>query len=176
MTSFGKGPLMVKLASKENLPAIDRIYNQAVSKGFITAHTSPLSQQERWDWFQNHPSDHYPVFVYEEDQKVLGWASFSPYRPGREALNEVAEISFYVDFDFQGRGIGSQLLDFCLKQAPLLNKRILFAIIIERNQGSIGLLEKFGFKKWGFLPEVIHFRNEIRGQVYMGKILNANNP
>lgn len=164
---------MIRLASKSDLSDIDRIYNQAVKDGFRTAHIQPMSTSERMEWFYNHPQHSYPVWVYEKNNKVVGWASFSPYRPGRAALNEVAEISFYIDFDFLGLGIGSQLMDFCLKQASALNKRILFAIIIEGNQGSIRLLEKFGFDKWGFLPEVFHFQNEKRGQIYMGKILDT---
>ncbi len=163
----------IRTAKIEDLPAIDRIYNQAVEKGFITAHTSPLSENERKEWFQNHSKNNYPVFVYEEEYNILGWASFSQYRPGREALSEVAELSFYVDFNYLGRGIGSKLLDYGLKKAPFLRKRILFAIIIEGNNASIRLLEKFGFERWGYLPEVIHLRSEKRGQVYMGKILDT---
>ncbi len=163
----------IRFAVKDDLPAIDRIYNQAIEHGFHTAHTCPLSINERKEWFQSHSENSYPVFVYEEEYNILGWASFSPYRPGREALSEVAELSFYVDFIFQNRGIGSEMLEFCLKKAPILDKRVLFAIIIEGNSGSVKLLEKFGFENWGFLPEVIHFRGEKRGQVYMGKILDV---
>ena len=159
---------MIRLAIESDLSKINSIYNQAIRKGFITAHIRPLTIDERMVWFQNHNPEDTPIFVYEEDGCVRGWASFSSYRPGREALKEVAEISFYVDFDYHKQGIGSLLLDHCLQQATLLNKRILIAVIIEGNRGSMALLKKFGFGQWGFLPDVIHFRGEKRGQIYFG--------
>lgn len=162
---------MIRLATATDLPAIDNIYNQAVKRGFCTAHLKPMSSQERTNWYRQHTPENNPVYVFEKNQKIMGWLSLSPYRPGREALNEVAEISFYVDFDFHGQNIGSKLVDHCLKKAPLLNKRIYFAIIIEGNKGSISLLEKFRFEKRGCLPEAVNYKGEKRDQIYMGKIL-----
>lgn len=162
---------MVRLAYETDLPVIDRIYNQAVELGFLTAHVSPLTAGERRTWFHDHDPQNYPVYVFTREQEVLGWASFSPYRPGRAALNEVAELSFYVDFQFHGQGIGSEMIGHCLAKSHELNKRVVFSIIIEGNQGSIKLLQKFGFQRWGYLPGVIHHKDQIRGHVYMGKVL-----
>ena len=172
MNTTIKSSPVIRLAIADDLPAIDRIYNQAVEKGFCTAHTRPMSRQERMDWFARHPGEEYPVYVYEDQGQVAGWLSLSAYRPGREALDEVAELSFYVDFDHHGRGIASALTDHCLGHAAMLNKRVLFAIIIEGNEGSIRVLQKFGFERWGYLPEVIRYDGETRGQVYMGRVLS----
>jgi len=49
---------------------------------------------------------------------------------------------------------------------------VYLAIIIEGNQGSIQMLKKLGFEQCGYLPEVVNYRNEKRGQVYMGKVLD----
>ncbi|HKJ46463.1 MAG TPA: GNAT family N-acetyltransferase [Balneolales bacterium] len=163
---------MIRLATHYDLAVIDRIYNQAIDRGFQTAQTTPLNNTERIKWYEEHSSDKYPVYVFEQDHKVLGWASLSPYRPGREALKEVAEISFYVNSNTVGQGIGSQLMEYCLENASTLKKRIYFAILIEGNLGSLRLLKKYGFERWGYLPEVIHFRGERKGQIYMGKILD----
>ncbi|HKI45383.1 MAG TPA: GNAT family N-acetyltransferase [Balneolales bacterium] len=162
----------IRLATETDLAAIDRIYNQAVATGFRTAHIRPLTDNQRKIWFQNHDPDNYPVFVFTRKQEVLGWASFSAYRPGREALEEVAELSFYVDFLHHGEGIGSEMIEHCLAQSLELHKRVVFCIIIEGNAGSIRLLQKYGFDRWGYLPEAIHVNDQKRGHVYMGKIIS----
>ncbi len=162
---------MIRIAQKEDLSDIDYIYNQAVYAKFCTAHLHPLNEDQRQDWFNKHDPNRYPIYVYEEDDTILGWASISPYRGGREALYEVGEITYYVDFKHHGQDIGTKLVEHCLEQCPKLNKRVLLAVIIDGNDASIGLLEKFGFQEWGFMPEVIKDEGEIRGQYYLGKII-----
>ncbi len=167
---------MIRLATETDLPAIDRIYNQAIELGFRTAHTTPLDLVERSDWFRNHEPKHHPVFVCIRGNDVVGWASFSAYRPGRAALDETAELSFYVDTLYRGQGIGSEMMEHCLKKCRGLHKRVLFSIIIEGNNASIRLLQKFGFDRWGYLPEVIHYNKQVRGQIYMGKVVDSVKP
>lgn len=163
---------MIRLATPSDLPAIDRIYNQAIEDRFHTAHLTPLNEEERQTWFQAHNPERYPVYVYRDDGEVVGWASISAYRPGREALDEAAVVSYYIDFDHHGRGIGSGLVNHTLEQCPGLGIHVLFAIIIEGNDASVGLMEKFGFERWGYLPEVIHCHGERRGQIYMGTLID----
>lgn len=162
---------MIRAATKGDLPEINKIYNQAVDQGYCTAHLAPMNEKDRSEWFRIH--DHtYPVYVMEEEGKVVGWSSLSPYRPGREALRDVAELSIYVDYNVHRRGIGSRLVQYNLTNARSLGKRIYFAVIIEGNEASIRLLKKFGFEQWAFLPDVVNIRSEKRGHIYMGLILN----
>ena len=163
---------MIRIAHKEDLKAIDYIYNQAVYAKFCTAHLHPMAPKERSAWFNQHDPNKYPIYVYEEEDTILGWAAISPYRKGREALYQTGEISYYVDFKHHGQDIGTRLVEYCLDQSSKLNKRVLLAIIIDGNDASMGLLEKFGFKEWGFLPEVVKDEGEIRGQYYLGKIID----
>lgn len=162
---------MIRPAKKDDLPAIDYIYNQAIYAGFCTAHLHPVKEDLRNRWFNDHDPNDYPIYVYEKDGEILGWASISPYRKGREALRETAELSYYVDFKHHGQDIGTKLVQHCLAQCPSINKRVLIAIIIDGNEASVGLLEKFGFAEWGYLPEVIKHEGEVRGQHLMGKIV-----
>lgn len=163
----------IRIASKNDLPAIDRIYNQAVDIGFRTAHTTALTPEQRTAWFRGHDPQTFPVFVFTRDEKILGWISFSPYRAGRAALDETAELSFYVDFQHHGEGIGSKMMAHCLERSAILNKRVLFSVVIEGNQGSIRLLQKYGFQQWGYLPEVIRYNNQRCGHIYMGRIISV---
>lgn len=161
----------LRLATVDDLDRIDAIYNQAIAHGFCTAHLHPLGPEERAAWFARHDPATHPVYVYVEDEAVLGWASLSAYRPGREALQDVAELSYYVDFDHHRRGIGTRLVGRMEQAARARDLRVLFAIIIEGNAGSIALLRDAGFEPWGYLPEVVRHRGETRGQHYLGKVL-----
>ncbi len=164
---------MLRLAKESDLSAIDAIYNQAIARRFCTADLEPIGHEKRLEWFRAHDPQQYPVFVYEESSQVLGWVSLSAYRPGRQATRGTAEITYYVDSDHQGKGIGSRLLEYTLEAAPRLGKRVIFAIVIEGNHPSLALLRKFGFEQWGFLPGVIHCYGETRGHIYLGKLLTG---
>lgn len=146
----------------KDLGIVNLIYNQAVKSKFSTAHTHPISMEERLEWFREHDGSQFPVFVWEENAEVAGWISFSPYRKVREALETTAEISYYVHLEFHSRGIGSSLLEYAINLAPSLNYKALIAILLDPNTPSIALLEKFGFELWGDMPGIA----EIDGGEY----------
>jgi L-amino acid N-acyltransferase YncA len=162
----------VRLATLSDLPRIVDIYNQAISAQNATADTVPFTVRQRMEWFQAHTPEAYPIYVYDETGQALGWLSVSPYR-GRPALARTAEVSYYVDYGQHGRGIGSALMRRALADAPELSKMVYIAILLEWNIGSIHLLEKFGFEKWGYLPEVAEFNGRLCGQFYYGKKMQA---
>lgn len=120
-------------------------------------------------WFVEHTSDKYPIFVSEVDNKVVGWISLSPYRYGREALRFTAEVSYYIDTNYHRKGIGSRLLDYIIEESPNYQVKTLFAIILEYNTPSIGLVKKFRFEQWGYLPRVADFDGKEYGHLYFGR-------
>lgn len=162
---------MIKRAKPEHLNAINDIYNQAVADGLRTAHTQPVSLKQRKNWLKNHPHNTYPVFVFLDDDAVLGWLSVSPYRSDRQALNEVVEISYYVHYDYHDQGIATELMTHGLTFCTEVNYRIAVAILVSGNQPSIALLEKFDFTECGRIPDALHFDNHYRDHLYMFKKL-----
>ena len=157
----------IRIAKGDDLSIINTIYCQAIVDK-LTADTVPLSMEERVKWFEAHDSGIYPVFVYEVNNQVIAWLSFSSYRPGRQALKKTAEISYYIHNYFRKRGIGTALIQFALQQAAYYGFKNLLAIVLERNTGSIRLLEKCGFEKWGYLPRVADFDGDLCGHLYFG--------
>lgn len=163
---------MIEPAHPEHLEAINDIYNQAVEDGLRTAHIKPLTYKERKNWFKRHPRDKFPVFVYlDEKDNVLGWISVSAYRSDRQALNDVVEISYYVDYDYHGKGIATELMSHALQFCEEANYRIAVAILISSNEASINLLQKFGFIEGGRIPDALHFGDgdEYRDHLYLYK-------
>lgn len=161
----------IRIATIEDLPAIDAIYNHAIAARFQTADLTPISAARRLEWFNAHDPARYPVFVYERAAQVVGWLSLSAYRPGRQALEETAELSYYVHASHQHEGIGSRLLAHAIQESRRMGKRVLFAVVIEGNAASLGLLQKFGFEPWGRLYQVIACFGEVRDQIYLGLLL-----
>jgi phosphinothricin acetyltransferase len=103
------------------------------------------------------------------DNIVTGFVYIDSYRPGRTALKQTAEISYFVDKNYRRRGIGRKLIGFMESQCNDLGIKTLFAIIIDSNEASIKLIEKCGYKKWGHLPKIAIFDNIETGHLYYGK-------
>ena len=54
------------------------------------------------------------------------------------------------------------------KMCPALHIKSLFAIIVESNVGSITVIERLGFEKWGFMPRISDYDGKELGHVYYG--------
>lgn len=159
----------IRLANSNDLPRLVEIYNQAIASHTATADTVPFTVETRRDWFASHVPVLYPIYACDDGQGlVLGYLTVSPYRP-RLALARTAEVSYYVDYAHHGQGIGSDLMGYAIRDAPRTGKKVYLAFVLEWNTISAGLLEKFGFKRWGFLPNVAEFDGKLCGHFLYGR-------
>lgn len=158
----------IRFALKSDLPAIVAIYNQAIESKKATADLTPFTVKQRVEWFEKFDNNKYPIYVSEVDGKITGYATLSPYRNGREALKKIAEISFYLDYNSLGIGIGSKLVKHTIADCQRVNKETLLAILLDVNTASIKLLQKFGFKEWGKLPLNSNFDGNKYGHLIYG--------
>ena len=162
-------PILFRYALPDDLSGMVHIYNQAIEEKYCTADTETLTVTDRHDWYNSHSSENYPIVVAEKTGIMVGWYSLSPHRPGRKALRSIAEFSYYVHSDYRGEKIGSQLFEHAIDLGPELGLKNLFAILIDKNRPSIQILEKYGFRQWGHLPEVALIDGEICGQFIYGR-------
>jgi L-amino acid N-acyltransferase YncA len=158
----------LRAATPSDLMEINMIYNQAVEDRFSTAHLEKVIPEQREKWFRQHDPRRYPVFVLEDQGEVIGWISLSPYRADRQALAHVAEVSYYVHRQHRGKGLGKRLLNHAIEVAPLYGFSVLIAILLGRNQASIGLLEQSGFSRWGNMPGIARVGDEVADHLYYG--------
>jgi phosphinothricin acetyltransferase len=161
--------MFIRLARQGDLPTIVEIYNQAIQTKQSTGDLQPVTVEDRVAWFHAHSPDKYPIFAAEIEGQVAGWCSLSAYRQGRAAFRHTAEISYYISFVHHRRGIGSALVGHALSTCPALQIRHVFAIVLENNQSSLRLLEKMGFERWGYLPQVADFDGREVGHLYYGR-------
>ena len=161
-----------RLAQRQDLPRLTVIYNQAI-QAQQTADTVPYSTEGRLPWLEAHQEEKYPLYVVQWHHQIAGYGTLSKYRGGRGALKGVVEVSYYLDSDFQGRGLGTALLQFLLTTAADLGFQHAYALLLDSNTASVRLLEKFGFHRWGHLPEIAKFGDRICGQFIYGKSLTG---
>ena len=94
----------------------------------------------------------FPVIVAELDGIVVGFGMYSEFR-FREAYQFTVEHSVYVSEDFQGNGVGKQLLQELINLARKQKIHTMIGVIDSENQGSVVFHEKFGFKTLGIIKE-----------------------
>lgn len=160
--------LQIRHAVWDDLSSIIDIYNQAIRARNATGFLSDLKLEERERWFSAFHPDTYPIYVAIQQNVVMGFIFLSHYRAGREAMKHIAEISFFVDQRFHRQGIGTQLMSFMLEECKRIGKKSLVAFLLDINQPSIRLLEKFNFEKWGLLPRVLDFPSAKHSHLIMG--------
>jgi L-amino acid N-acyltransferase YncA len=159
----------IRLATLSDLPRLVEIYNQAIASHTATADTIPFTVETRRGWFASHIPDVYSIYACEDENGlVTGYLAVSPYRP-RPALARTAEVSFYVDYTQHGKGIGSALMEYALQDARRIGKKVYLAFVLEMNTSSARLLEKFEFKRWGYLPNVAEFDGKLCGHFLFGR-------
>ena len=158
-------------ATAEDALFLATVYNQAILAGNCTCDTKPVTAEGREKWIYEHAADGYPVYLCLEDGKPVGYGYLTAYRPGREAVKHVAEISYYLDFSAHGRHIGSRLVAALEQQAKKQGIEVLIAILVGSNRPSIGLLKKNGYVEWGRLPQIVHFDDQHTDHLIYGKCL-----
>ena len=162
----------IRTAGLADLEAIVAIYNQAVAEQ-ATADVVPRTVAGHREWLIGHAPDRRPVRVAEDGHVVVGWLSLSDYRPGRGAVRHTAEVSYYVDRAHRRQGVASALLRDCIEICPGLGIKTLFGILLDDNRGSVELLERLGFERWGRLPAVADFDGREVGHLYYGLRLDS---
>ena len=161
----------IRIAHIDDLPFIVDIYNQAIRSGQATGDMKEFNVEERFTWFEKFDSNSYPIYVAETKNKVVGYCTLSPYRPGRQAMQTVAEIGYFLHHSFHRQGIATALLKHVISDCSRLRILSLLAIILDINTPTIGLLENFNFEKWGYFPGIIDMDGKKYGQFVYGLII-----
>lgn len=168
--------LLLRLATRADLPAIVAIYNQAIPGRQATADTQPVTVAEREAWFAAHDPARHPLWVVDAEAgagtagPLAGWIGLRPFY-GRPAYQRTAEVAIYLDRARQGRGLGRRLLAAAIDRAPALGLRTLLGFIFAHNRASVALFLGAGFAPWGLLPEVAELDGAARDLAIYGRRL-----
>lgn len=145
--------MRIRDATIEDLPAIVAIYNSTIPTRMVTADLEAVSVSSREEWFAEHSQARRPLWVADVNGEVAGWLSYSSFY-GRPAYDSTCEVSLYLAPEYRRRGLGTQMLHRGIEYAPLIGVTTLLGFIFGHNEPSLGLFEKLGFVRWGYLPRV----------------------
>lgn len=137
----------IRSATTEDAEQIYAIYEPYILNTAITFENTavPLREyQQRMVTIQAR----FPWLVYEEDNKILGYAYAAPYRE-RAAFAWDCECSVYIAKEAQGKGIATQLYAELFQQLKKLGFVNVYAYITYPNDNSVHLHKKLGFREVG---------------------------
>jgi phosphinothricin acetyltransferase len=163
--------MTIRTATYDDLAAIVAIYNETIPGRMVTADTEEVTVADKEAWFLSH-SINRPIFVYEQEGKVLAWISYKSFY-GRPAYDGTVEVSIYITASAQGKGLGKQLLTFAETHASTLKIKVLLAFIFSHNLPSIKLFNLFNYKVWGELPSVAIMDEKPYSLTILGKHLDS---
>ncbi|WP_030341646.1 GNAT family N-acetyltransferase [Streptomyces sp. NRRL S-1022] len=154
--------VQVRPGVEGDLDALTAIYNHYIRETAITFDTAVFSPEERRPWLLSHPEDgpHRLMVATDADsQRILGYATSSPYRPRPAYLTSV-ETSVYVAPDSVTggaagrRGIGTLLYGALFDALAGEDVHRAYAGIAQPNEASERLHARFGFRYVGTYHEV----------------------
>jgi L-amino acid N-acyltransferase YncA len=158
----------IRPATIGDLAAITEIYNHAVLHTVATFDIVEKTIDAQRVWFKKHRGK-YPILVAEVNGTVAGWAALTAWSD-KPAYAGTAEISLYVQEEFQRRGIGQKLSEAIVEEGRKAGLHTLIAVIADENRTSINLAESLGFKHIGVLKEVGFKFGRLLDVVLMQKI------
>ncbi|MER6064488.1 N-acetyltransferase family protein [Streptomyces sp. CA-142005] len=148
--------VQVRPGVEGDLDALTAIYNHYVRETAITFDTAIFTPEERRPWLLSHPEDgphRLKVATDAESQRILGYATSSPYRPKPAYVTSV-ETSVYVAPDAGRRGVGTLLYEALFKALADEDVHRAYAGIAQPNEASERLHARFGFRYVGTYREV----------------------
>lgn len=136
--------MMIRRATKEDIPTILEIFNDNIRNSTAIYMYKEQTLEDRLRWFEQKQASGYPLFVFDEDGEVAGYATYGNFRDYPANLYTV-EHSVYVHKNHYKKGIASKLMHAIIEEANAKGIKTMVGCIDKENIASIKIHEKFGF-------------------------------
>lgn len=153
--------LTISPFTRENFLRVSEIYKAGLDTGIATFETAVPSYEEWNERFLN-----VCRFCAFAENTLVGWAALSP-RSKRSCYSGVAEVTIYLDPQFQGKGFGKKLLAYLITASEREGFWTVTAHIFPENKASIALHEKLGFRVVGQHERIAQRNGKWHGNVIL---------
>jgi L-amino acid N-acyltransferase len=145
--------IAIRDAGLADLPALLAIYNEVLLGSAAIWSDEPRSLEAHQAWFSERTGSGLPVLVLTGSKRVLGYATFGPFRAW-SGYAKTVESSIYLAPESRGQGLGTGLLAALVERARTLDYHVMIAGIDADNRASIRLHEKLGFEQAAHFHQV----------------------
>ena len=162
----------IRIGKLDDVSSITDIFNYYIEHSNARFEESPLSLDNRLEWFsQFKPDSRHQIYVAIDSGKLIGFACSQPYR-AMAAFDETVEVTVYLAPFIQGKGVGSKLYEklFGAIQAHGVH-RVLSGVALP-NEASIALHKRFGFREVGVFNEYAKKNGEYISSMWLEKMLS----
>jgi phosphinothricin acetyltransferase len=142
----------IRPAAADDAEAIRAIRNDVIEHSTAMWTTKLLTPEDGTAWMKENLARR-SAYVVETPGDVIGFASWSPWRP-KDGYRHTVEDSLYLLADHQGRGIGTELLRTLIAAAAQSGAHVMMASIEASNAPSVALHARHGFEVVGTAREV----------------------
>ncbi|HNP06989.1 MAG TPA: GNAT family N-acetyltransferase [Cyclobacteriaceae bacterium] len=147
-----KDQLEIRLFAEKDKDAVWDIIHKVVANG-ETYVFHPDSSRDKMLAYWLAPDKQIYVAILEG--KAVGTFTLKPNQPDRGA--HIANASYMVSPDHEGKGIGTFMAKYSLEEAKRLGYLAMqFNIVIKSNENAIALWKKVGFEIIGEIPNAFN--------------------
>ncbi|MDE3743421.1 GNAT family N-acetyltransferase [Maribacter polysaccharolyticus] len=149
----------IRKAITSDFDKVWEIFSRVIKTGdTYVFHPNTPKKDLKKHWF----ADYMETYVLEEDGQILGTYIIKPNQI--DLGNHIANCSYMVNPNAQGKGIGKKLCEHSLETAKENGfEGIQFNIVVSTNKIAVALWEKYGFEIIGTTPK--GFRHAELGMV-----------
>ena len=139
----------IRKATIKDYDAVWEIFSKVIQTGdtYVFSPNTPKEKLHK-HWFASHMQ----TYVLEENGEILGTYILKPNQI--DLGSHIANASYMVHPNTQGKGIGKKLCEHSLKTAKELGfKAMQFTTVISTNVAAINLWKNYGFTIIGTTPK-----------------------
>lgn len=138
--------MKIRFAQESDAAALLEIYKQYIDTSITFEYKLPTKEE-----FQRRIREYsevYPYFICTENGKCVGYI-YAHRAQERAAYQWNAELSIYLDKNYQRKGLGSKLYQMMFEILALQGVKTLYGLVTTPNPKSVKLHETTGFQLSG---------------------------